>query len=53
MVKTPEGAAIGNARVAVTGTAGVMTDAQGRFSVRLPKGPSRTVRFAYGDSVRR
>ena len=50
-LKTPEGAAIGNARVAVTGTAGVMTDAQGRFSVRLPKGPSRTVRFAYGDSV--
>lgn len=50
-LKTPEGAAIGAARVAVTGTAGVMTDAQGRFSARLPKGPSRTVRFAYGDSA--
>ena len=40
-----------NARVAVSGTSGVVTDAQGRFSVRLPKGPSRTVSFAYGDSV--
>ena len=50
-LKSLEGTPIGTARVAVSGTSGVVTDAQGRFSVRLPKGPSRTVSFAYGDSV--
>ncbi len=28
-----------------------MTDAKGRFSVKLPRGVSREVRFSYGDSV--
>lgn len=50
-VRSDGGAAVAGAHVAVTGTRGVVTDAKGRFSVRLPKGPSRTVRFAYGDSV--
>jgi hypothetical protein len=50
-LRTSEGGAIGAARVAVSGTSGVTTDAQGRFSVRLPKGPSRSVTFAYGDSA--
>jgi hypothetical protein len=48
---TAAGMPIGAARVGVTGTSGVLTDAQGRFRVRLPKGPSRTVTFAYGDSL--
>ena len=29
----------------------VVTDAKGRFSVRLPRGVTREVRLSYGDSV--
>jgi hypothetical protein len=51
-VRALDGAAIGGARLSVSGLpTGVTTDVKGRFSVRLPRGVSREVRFSYGDSV--
>lgn len=50
-LKTPEGAPSVAARVAVSGTNGAVTDARGPLPRALPRGPSRTVTFAHGDSV--
>jgi hypothetical protein len=60
-VTAPTGSALGGARVTVatrglnssawSNPASVVADAHGRFAFTLPRGPSREVRVAYGESV--
>jgi hypothetical protein len=47
-IQALDGTAIGGASLSVSGLpGGVMTDVKGRFSVKLPRGVSREVRFSY------
>jgi hypothetical protein len=50
-VKTKDGSPLAGVVVTTSDGTTAKTDKNGRFSVKLGKGPSREVRISYGDSV--